>query len=292
MSSKYQFVHDHASQYAVALLCRVLGVSRSGYYAWRTRPESQRRQADRALVEHIEAIHMHSRRTYGSPRIHAELAERGVRCSAKRVARLMRLAGIRARRSRRIPATTDSCHAFPVVENILNRAFAAPAPNTKWAADITYIRTHEGWLYLAVVMDLFSRRIVGWSMQATLATNLVLDALQMALRQRDPGEAVLHHSDRGSQYASDDYQKALHTAGIAGSMSRKGDCFDNAMVESFFGTLKTELVYQQQYTTRNEARRAIFEYVEVFYNRQRRHSALGYLSPVAYEAQQAMVQAA
>lgn len=296
MTSKYQFVKDHASQYAVAMLCRVLGVSRSGYYDWRTRPASQRSQANRTLVEQIQAIHAQSRHTYGSPRIHAELASQGVRCSAKRVARLMRLAGIRARRPRRTRATSDSHHTLPVAENVLKRAFDAPAPNTKWAADITYIGTHEGWLYLAVVMDLFSRRIIGWSMQPTLASSVVLDALQMALHQRQPSELVIHHSDRGSQYASDDYQVALAAAGIQCSMSRKGDCFDNAPVESFFGTLKTELVYHQQYTPRNQARSAIFEYVEVFYNRQRRHSALGYRSPAEYEVhyrmQQTMVQAA
>lgn len=288
MSSKYRFITTHASQYAVAMLCRVLGVSRSGYYAWRTRPASQRSQADRALVVRIQAIHTQSRKTYGSPRVHAELAEQGVRCSAKRVARLMRLAGIHARRARRTHTTTDSRHALPVAANVLNRGFDAPAPNTKWAADITYIGTHEGWVYLAVVMDLFSRRIIGWSMQPTLARSLVLDALWMAVHQRQPSAQVIHHSDRGSQYASDDYQVALTTAGIGCSMSRKGNCFDNAVVESFFATLKTELVYQQQYTTRTQARSAIFEYVEVFYNRQRRHSALGYVSPTAYEAQYRM----
>jgi len=284
MSQRYQFVADHVSQYAVAMLCRVLGVSRSGYYAWRTRPESPRSQADRALVGRIQTIHTHSRRTYGSPRVHAELREHGVRCSAKRVARLMRLAGIRARRPRRAHTTTDSRHALPVAHNVLGRAFAAAAPNTKWAADITYIATRDGWLYLAVVMDLFSRRIIGWSMQPTLASTLVRSALQMALQQRPGTEQVLHHSDRGSQYASGDYQALLAAAGLQCSMSRTGDCFDNAVVESFFGTLKTELVYQQQYTTHSEARSAVFEYVEVFYNRQRRHSTLGYLSPAAYEA--------
>jgi transposase InsO family protein len=288
MSSKYQFVKDHASQYAVALLCRVLEVSRSGYYAWRTRPESPRSQANRTLVEHIQAIHTQSRRTYGSPRIQAELAAQGMHCSTKRVARLMRLTGIRAHRPRRTRATTDSRHTLPVADNVLERAFDALAPNTKWAADITYIGTHEGWLYLAVVMDLFSRRIIGWSMQPSLASSLVLDALQMALHQRHPSEPVIHHSDRGSQYASGDYQVALAAAGIRCSMSRKGDCFDNAPVESFFGTLKTELVYHQQYTTRNQARSAIFEYLEVFYNRQRRHSSLGYCSPAAYEAHHRM----
>ncbi len=284
MSSKYQFVQNHASQYAVTTLCRVLGVSRSGYYTWRTRPESQRSHANRALVVHIQAIHTRSRRTYGSPRIHAELREQGVQCSAKRVARLMRLAGLQVRRPRRTHTTTDSRHALPVAENVLDRAFDAPAPNRKWAADITYIGTREGWLYLAVVMDLFSRRIIGWSMQSTCARGLVMDALRMALHQRSCSERVLHHSDRGSQYASGDYQHLLAVAEMQCSMSRKGDCFDNAVVESFFGTLKTELVYHQQYTTRAEARSAIFEYVEVFYNRQRRHSALSYLSPAAYEA--------
>lgn len=284
MSSKYQFIGDYASQYAVATLCRVLGVSRSGYYAWRTRPASRRSQADRALVGRIQTIHAHSRGTYGSPRVHAELREQGVRCSAKRVARLMRQTGIQACRPRRTHRTTDSRHALPVAPNVLGRAFETPAPNTQWAADITYIGTREGWLYLAVVMDLFSRRIIGWSMQPTLASGLVCAALQMALQQRSGTKQVLHHSDRGSQYASSDYQDLLAAAGMQGSMSRKGDCYDNAVVESFFGTLKTELVYQQQYLTHHEARSAVFEYVEVFYNRQRRHSALGYLSPVAYEA--------
>jgi transposase InsO family protein len=202
----------------------------------------------------------------------------------------MRLAGIRAHRPRRIYTTTDSRHAFPVADNVLDRSFTASAPNTKWAADITYISTHEGWLYVAVVLDLFSRRVIGWSMQPTLASSLVLDALRMALTHRQPTESVLHHSDRGSQYASSDYQAALTAAGIQCSMSRKGDCFDNAVVESFFGTLKTELVYHQQYTTRAAARSAIFEYVEVFYNRQRRHSALGYCSPADYEMQHRMQQ--
>ncbi len=228
--------------------------------------------------------------------MHAELREQGVRCSAKRVARLMRLAGIQTRRPRRTHPTTDSRHALPVADNVLNRVFDAPAPNRKWAADITYIGTREGWLYLAVVMDLFSRRIIGWSMQPTLASGLVRAAVQMALHQRSCSEPVLHHSDRGSQYASGAYQQVLAAAGMQGSMSRKGDCFDNAPVESFFGTLKTELVHQQQYTTFSEARSAIFEYVEVFYNRQRRHSALGYLSPAAYEAryhaEQTLAQAA
>lgn len=286
MSARYQFVADHASQYAVTVLCRVLRVARSGYYAWRGRPESRRGQADRHLETQIRQIHAASRRTYGSPRVHAALREHGVRCSEKRVARVMRQAGIRACHARRCRLTTDSRHSLPVAANVLQRDFTAPQVNAKWAADITSIDTGEGWLYLAVVLDLCSRRVVGWALQPTLERSLVLDALAMALQHRRPTAPLLHHSDRGSQYASGDYQARLATAGIQCSMSRRGDCFDNAPVESFFGTLKTELVYQQRFATRSEARQAIFEYIEVFYNRQRRHSALGYLSPAAYEAQQ------
>jgi len=277
MSDIYQFITAQASRYPVAVLCRVLRVSRSGYYAWRTRPNSRRWLVDCQLEAQIRQIHAASRRTYGSPRIHAELRAQGVRCSEQRVARVMRLAGFRACRPRRTRTTTDSRHAWPVATNLLNREFGAPAANRKWAADITYIPTSEGWLYLAVVLDLFSRRVVGWATRPTLERVLVLDALRLAL---------LHHSDRGSQYASEDYQAQLAAAGIHCRMSRTGDCYDNAPVESFFGTLKTELVYQQVFATRDQARSAIFEYIEVFYNRQRRHSALGYLSPVSYERQQ------
>ncbi len=209
-----------------------------------------------------------------------------MRCSKKRIARVMRGAGIRACRPRRSRTTTDSRHSLPVAANLLNREFAAPAANTKWAADITYIETREGWLYLAVVLDLFSRRVVGWAMQPTLERKLVLAALEMALGQRHCTTTLVHHSDRGSQYASGDYRARLAAAGIRCRMSRRGDCFDNAPVESFFSTLKTELVNQQRFATRQEARRAIFEYVEVFYNRKRRHSALGYLSPVEFEERQ------
>ena len=286
MSDTYQFIAHHASQYPVAVLCRVLGVSRSGYYAWRTRPASCRRRADGQLAAQIRQIHAASRRTYGSPRIHAELQDQGVRCSEKRVAHVMRRAGIRACQPRRSRTTTDSRHALPVAANLLNREFAAPAANTKWAADITYIDTSEGWLYLAVVLDLFSRRVVGWAMQSTLERGLVLDALEMALAQRQRTTTLVHHSDRGSQYASGDYQARLAAAGIQCSMSHRGDCFDNASVESFFSTLKRELVYPQRFATRPEARRGIFEYMEVFYNRKRRHSALGYLSPGEFEARQ------
>lgn len=284
MIAKYQFVADHASLYPVACLCRVLGVARSGYYAWRKRSQSQRSQANRTLLEQIRRIHVASRGTYGSPRIHAELRAQGSCCSRKRVARVMRLAGMAGKCPRRRTCTTDGTHAWPIAANTLNRKFAATMPNMKWAADITYIATREGWLYLAVVMDLFSRRIIGWSMRTTLACDLVLAALQMALQQRSYNQHLIHHSDRGSQYASADYQRRLAATGIQCSMSRKGNCYDNAVVESFFGTLKTELVADQTFLTRAEARQAIFEYIEVFYNRQRRHSALDYLSPAEYEA--------
>lgn len=290
MSSKYTFIANQASQHSIALLCRVLRVSRSGYYAWRRRAESRRHQANRQLVVQIRQVYASSRGTYGSPRVHAELVAQGVLCSQKRVARVMRLAGIHARRPHRRRVTTDSRHGLPIAENVLQRDFDAPTAHRKWAADITYIPTRDGWLYLAVVMDLFSRRIIGWSMQPTLERSLVLDALEMAVQQRQPTEHLIHHSDRGSQYASGDYQARLATIGIQCSMSRRGDCFDNAPVESFFGTLKVELVYQHTFATLTEARQAIFEYIEVFYNRQRRHSALRYLSPMAYEAQQRATQ--
>ncbi len=226
-------------------------------------------------MQQIQVMYTASRRTYGSPRIHAERVAQGRRCSKTRVARRMRLAGIRAKRCRRTHITTDSNHTLPVADNVLNRAFTAPAPDYKWAADITYIGTREGWLYLAVVMDLFSRRIIGWSMQPTLACKLVFDALRMALQQRQPGDSVLHHSDRGSQYASGTYQALLRGAGLQCSMRRKGECYDNAPVESIFGRLKTELVYQQHYITRDEARHVIFASMEVGDNPQRRHSARG-----------------
>jgi len=286
MSGTYQVIATHARQYPVALLCRVLGVARSGYYAWRTRPVSRRREADGQLEAQIRQIHVASRRTYGSPRIHAELRDQGVRCSKKRVARVMRRAGIRVCRPTRRRTTTDSRHTLPVAANLLNRVFTAPAANTKWAADITSIETGEGWLYLAVVLDLFSWRVIGWAMQPTLERGLVLNALEMALAVRQRTTTLVHHSDRGSQYASGDDQARLAVNGIQCSMSRRGDCFDNAPVESFFSTLKRELVYQQQFVTRQDARRAIFEYVEVFYNRKRRHSALGYLSPRKFEERQ------
>lgn len=271
----------------MARLCRALSVSRGGYYAWRKRAPSARAGRDGELLTQIRDAHATSRRTYGSPRIHAELHARGTRCSRKRVARLMRQAGLSARRPRRAARTTDSRHSLPVAPNLLGRDFSTPAPDRKWVADITYVPTAEGWLYLAVILDLFSRRVVGHACAATLASVLVGEALALACGRRSPDGGLLHHSDRGSQYASGEYQARLAAIGAQASMSRRGDCYDNAVVESFFGTLKTELVHGRRYATRAEARAEIFEYIEVFYNRERRHSALGYVSPAEYEARYA-----
>ena len=282
MSQKYTFIATYASQYPVTVICRVLGVRRSGYYAWRARPPTARAQRDTLLRREIDGAFQASRRTYGSPRVHAELKARGVRCSQKRVARLMREANLVARPRRRRVRTTDSGHTLPVAENIVARKFVATAPNRLWVADITYLPTREGWLYLAVILDLFARRVVGWSMQPTLERRLVLAALDHALQQRRPGTPLVHHSDRGSQYASGDYQDQLAAAGIQCSMSRRGNCWDNAPMESFFSTLKAELG-ETVYPSHAAARSAVFAYIEGFYNRERRHSALGYKSPMAFE---------
>ena len=270
-------------------MCQVLGVSASGYYAWRQRRPSARQKANEAMVERIRAIHAESEATYGSPRVHAELKAQGIQCNKKRVERLMRSHCIQARqRKRRRPRTTDSRHSLPVAPNVLNREFEAEAPDQKWVTDITYIPTAEGWLYLTTVMDLYSRRIVGWSMASRYSSKLVKDALKLAVAQRQPGPGLVHHSDRGSQYASADYRVLLTAWGMVASMSRKGNCYDNAPMESFFGTLKTERVHHRRYQTRAEARRDIFHYIEVFYNRKRRHSALGYMSPDQFEKSQKM----
>jgi transposase InsO family protein len=282
---KYRFIGNHRQNYPVGQQCNVLGVSRSGYYAWRERQKKQEQDdSRRALIEHIRRIHKKSRRTYGSPRVHAELRAEGVICNHKRVARLMRLEGIQGRRKRRKVVTTDSRHAYPVAPNLLNRKFEAEAPNEKWVADITYIPTREGWLYLAVVMDLYARKIVGWSMSHQITADLVEDALRMALYERQPDPGLLHHSDRGSQYASEQIRRILANNQIGVSMSRTGNCYDNAVMESFFSTLKCEQVHHQDYKTRTEASRDIFEYIAGFYNTVRRHSTLGFLSPNQFEA--------
>jgi putative transposase len=282
---KFAFIAGEKAAFPVTVLCRTLAVSRAGFYAAQARPPATRARADAQLAVEIAAIHGESRQRYGSPRVHAELRARGQGVSRKRVARLMRHRGLAARRRRRFRVTTDSRHAFPVAANVLARQFAAPAPDTVWVTDITYIPTGEGWLYLAVILDLCSRGIVGWAMSERITRQLPLDALGMALGRRRPSPGLLHHSDRGSQYASGDYQTHLARHGFVGSMSRRGDCWDNAVAESFFATLKVELVHDALWPTRAAARGAVFEYIEVFYNRQRRHSSLGFLSPLAFERQ-------
>jgi transposase InsO family protein len=280
---KFAFIAVEKASAPVAALCKVLEVSRSGYYAWERRVPSARSREDAKLRVHIAAIHERSRGVYGAPRVHAELRASGFRVSRKRVARLMSELGLESRRKRRFKATTDSRHTLPVAENVLDRKFEVDAPNVAWVTDITYVWTSEGWLYLAAILDLFSRRVVGFAMSERIDRQLALDALCAAVGRRLPNAGLVHHSDRGSQYASGDYQDALDEAGVVCSMSRKGNCWDNAVAESFFATLKTELVYLRRFATRAEAREAIFEFIESFYNRERRHSTLGYLSPVAFE---------
>jgi transposase InsO family protein len=282
---KYQFIREHAQEYPVRRQCRVLAVAESGYYGWLQAQPSARQQADEQLLVEIQAIYQQHRRLYGSPRIHAELKKRGWQCSRKRVARLMRQAHLTSVRQRqRRLQTTDSKHPYPVAANILNRQFEAQRPNQKWVADITYIPTQNGWLYLAAVLDLFSRRIVGWAMSARCDATLVQNALGMALSQRQPQPDLLHHSHRGSQYAAHDYQRLLAQHHISVSMSRTANCYDNAVMESFFRTLKAECVTLHAFQSRSHARSVIFEFLEVYYNRHRLHSTLGYCTPAAFEA--------
>jgi len=279
----FRFIDEHRDQWPVRLLCDALDVSPAGYYAWRERPTSARQQRQDALLVEIRAIHAEFKARYGSPRVHAELAARGHDCSVNTVAKLMREHDLRAKTARKFRCTTDSNHDLPVAENLLDRQFDPESPNEAWVADITYIPTREGWLYLAAVEDLYSRRVVGWSMADHLESRLVVDALALAVERRLPGEGRLAHSDWGSQYASDHYQSLLARHGITCSMSRRADCWDNAPMESFFASLKKELVHHEDYQTRTEARASIVEYIELFYNPKRRHSSLGYLSPAEYE---------
>jgi putative transposase len=265
-------------------MCKVLKVSRSGYYSWSNRPESLKKQQDKEILAAIRNIFTESRRTYGSPRVHRELHRRGVFCGKNRVTRLMRKDGLRAKVKRRFKATTDSKHNLPVAGNLVQRNFMPEHPDQVWAGDITYVWTGEGWLYLAVVLDLFSRTVVGWAMDRRMTRHLVMDALKMAIKRRHPARGLVHHSDRGSQYASSDFQGLLSHHGIQCSMSRKGDCWDNAPVESFIGTLKQELIFHKRFHTRAHAKQSIFEYIERFYNRKRLHSTLGYQTPIDYEA--------
>jgi putative transposase len=280
---RFAFIVAERAAFPVRLLCRTLQVSRAGFYAWHTRPPAPRTRADERLGLEIATIHAESRQRYGSPRVHAELADRGCRTSRKRVARLMRGRGLAARRRRRFRVTTHSRHPFPIAPNVLARQFERAGPDQAWVTDITYIPTGEGWLYLAVIVDLCSRFAVGWAMSERVTDDLTLAALGMALARRRPAAGLVHHSDRGSQYASGDYQRVLAQHGIVCSMSRRGDCWDNAVAESFFATVKVELVHDAAWATRAAARTELFDYLELFYNGQRRHSALGYLSPRAFE---------
>ena len=283
---RFAFIAKHREDWPLSMMCRVLSVSRSGFYAWRDRPLSPRRQFRQELAQVIREVHKEKEMdVYGSPRMVSELNARGVSVCENTVAKVMREAGIWAQCSKRfVPRTTDSNHPHPIAPNLLDQNFQATRPNQKWVCDITYARTDEGWLYVAAVMDLCSRKIVGWSMAEHMRAELVSQALDMALVTRRPSPGLLHHSDRGVQYACGDYRQLLQSNDLACSMSRTGNCYDNAAMESFWSTLKRERVHRHQYATREEATQSIFEFIEVFYNRKRRHSALGYLSPEQFEA--------
>ncbi len=280
---KFRFVQEHRETFRVGMMCRVLKVSRSGYYAWRQHPPSVRECEDRELAGRIRAIHRESRETYGSPRIHARLRREGATVGRHRVARLMRWEGLQGCAKQRFRRTATVRAPLPAAPNRLNGDFSAPTPNRVWVADITQVRTREGWLYLAIVLDLFSRKVVGHASAVNPRQELALEALDQALRTRRPPPGLLHHSDRGGQYLSAEYQDRLDRHGIVCSMSRPGRCADNAAAESFFHTLKTEWLYHFDFFTRDEARLAIFDYVEAFYNRNRLHSSLDYHSPEEYE---------
>jgi len=281
--SRYRFIDAERAVFPVTILCRVLGVARSGYYAWQHRGVSARDQANQDLTGQIGLIHQRSRGTYGAPRVQAELHAAGTRCGSKRVARLMRAAGLVGRSRRRRTHTTVVDPSHMPAPNLVARDFTVAAPDRLWVGDLTYIPTWEGWLYLAVLLDAYSRRVVGWAMAEHLRTELPLAALQGALQQRRPPTGLVHHTDRGSQYTAAAYQAVLETHQVTASMSRASNCYDNALAESFFATLKTELIETRPWPTRRAAQHAVFEWIEVFYNRQRRHSALGYRSPVAFE---------
>jgi putative transposase len=280
---KFVFVDAEKATWPVVTLCSVLGVSTSGYYAWRSRPPSARTRANAHLVAEIRAAHKAGRRAYGSPRVTKVLRDRGHRLSAKRGARLMRQEGIVARKKKRFRKTTDPTHAQPIAPNLVDRKFKVEAPNRTWVTDVTYVWTLEGWLYLAAILDLCSRRVVGWATSANNDTQLALVALHRAVDATQPGRGLVHHSDRGSVYASNDYGSTLDALDAAKSMSRKGDCWDNAVAESFFATIKGELIDHETFVTRDEATSAIGDYIDNFYNPHRLHSSLGYVSPIQFE---------
>ncbi len=280
---KFRFIDQAKKEFPAHRLCRAMGVSQSGYFASSRRPASRRQRDDLVMLAHVRSAYALSNETYGSPRMTRELQDQGFAVGRRRVARLMRLNGLQARQKRRFKRTTDSQHAFPVAPNIIDQDFVATGLNQKWGADISYVWTREGWLYLAVVIDLFARRVVGWSVSDRLHRHLAIDALRTAIAIRRPPEGLIHHSDRGSQYCSIEYQAMLKESGIRISMSGKGNCYDNAMVETFFKTLKTEMVWRTIFQTRLEAKNAIAQYIDGFYNPIRRHSALDYLSPAQFE---------
>lgn len=285
--SRFAFIDGEKASYPITMLCRVLGIARSGYYAWRGRGVSARVQANQHLTEQIRTIHQQSRGSYGAPRVHAELRAQGIHCGRKRVARLMQTAALVGRAWRRQIRTTRADPRRSPAANLVARDFTVTEPDRLWVGDITFIPTWEGWLYLASLLDVASRRVVGWAMADHLRTDLPLAALQMALTSRRPAPGLIQHTDRGSQYTASAYQHVVADAAIMPSMSRAGDCYDNAMAESFLATLKGELICRQPWPSKRLARQAIFEWIEVFYNRQRRHSALGYVSPVVFEEQHA-----
>ena len=280
---KYQFMKDHSAEHSIKKMAKVLRVSRSCYYNWLNGEPCNREREELQLLFDIKRIYNKFRRTYGSPRIFQELIDEGIRCSENRIARIMRKNGIIAKRKRKFRVTTDSKHDYPISPNLVNRDFDVEEPNTCWVGDITYIWTDEGWLYLAIVLDLFSRMIVGWSMESHMRSELVIDALNMAVEHRNPEKGCIFHSDRGIQYAANDFRESLKKHKMIQSMSRKGNCWDNACAETFFATLKMEEVFHKKYKTREEAKRSIFEYIEVFYNRMRSHSKLDFQSPARYE---------
>ena len=280
---RYQCINRRREQHSVRMMCRLLRVSRSGYYDWCNRSESNRRRRDRALMPLVRQVHLESRGVYGARKIHRELRAKGEACGRHKVARLMRQAGLKGCPKRRFRRMKDQPPSYPIAHNLLQQDFTALRANERWASDITYISTRQGWLYLAVVMDLYSRRIVGWAMDRRTGRHLVIDAMKMALNQRDV--PAIHHSDRGPQYTSDDFRELLSMHGIECSMSGRGSCYDNAPVESFFSLLKRERIRRQTYATREEAKTDVFDYIERFYNRWRRHATLGYVSPVEYENQ-------
>ena len=277
------FIEQHSNRFPVGRMCRLLQVSRSGFYAWRDRGPSQRTIENRVLLEEIRRIHLQTREAYGAKKTWRELRLRGFACGRHRVARLRCQAGIEARRKRRFRITTQSRQGQLVFPNLLEQCFEASGPDRVWVGDITFIPTREGWLYLAILLDLFGRRVVGWSMRHLLDTQLVLDALKMALRMRRPRPGLIHHTDRGRHYVIGAYTQLMSVHGMRPSMSAKGNCYDNACAESFFSSLKNELVHFQNFNTREEAKTAIFEYIEIFYNRQRLHETLDYVSPVEFE---------